>query len=202
MGRWVVFGCWVAAIYASLPVGPRVGLAVLRTTVGSWVLGPGLTVAAVAGAGILIVTLRRRGAPRWTYATIAGAGVAYALAFAWLRAQQLERTHLLEYGIVAWLAWRALEPMIPGRVAGYAAAAVLASAVGWGDELLQRIVPGRYYDLRDVAMNALGAVLAMVVLAALDAHGPAGAAASWDEGSVSAGWSARRSRRAGGSSPR
>jgi hypothetical protein len=185
VGRWMALGAWVAVIYASLPFGPRVGLAVLRTPVGSWVLGPGLTVVAVGGAAILMRGLRRRGAPGWAYATLAAAAVAYAVAFAWLRAQRLERTHLPEYGIVAWLAWRALEPVVPGRVAPYAAAAVLGAAIGWGDELLQGVLPGRYYDLRDVAMNALGSTLAVVVLAA-----------------VSAGSSARRSRRAAGSSPR
>jgi VanZ family protein len=46
------------------------------------------------------------------------------------------------------------------------AGAALGSAIGYGDELLQAVVPGRHYDLRDVAMNALGAVLGMVVLAA------------------------------------
>ena len=118
----------------------------------------------------LMVALRRRRAPRWTYAALAGAGVCYGLTFFWLRAQHLERTHLPEYGVAAWLAWRAVAPAMPGVVSGYAAAAVLASTIGYGDELLQRVVPGRVYDLRDVAMNALGAVLGIVVLAAVRAR--------------------------------
>jgi hypothetical protein len=170
VSRWVVLGCWVAAIYLSLPFGPRFGLAFLRTAPGAWLLGPGLTVAAVAGAGVLMVALRRRRAPLWAFAALLGAGAAYALAFSWLRAQRLERTHLPEYGIVAWLAWRALDPLLPGRVAAYAAAAALGAAIGYGDELLQGLLPGRYYDLRDVALNALGAALAVVVLAAARAR--------------------------------
>ena len=53
----------------------------------------------------------------------------------------------------------------------YAAAAGAGAAIGYGDELLQGILPGRYYDLRDVAMNALGAVLGILVLAAARAGG-------------------------------
>ena len=169
-GRWVVLGCYVAAIYLSLPFGPRVGLTFLRTAAGAWVLGPGVTVLAVAGAGALMLGLRRRRAPLWAYAALAGAGAVYVLAFSWLRAQHLERTHLPEYGIAAWLAWRALEPLLPGTFPAYAAAAALAAAIGYGDELIQGVLPGRYYDLRDVALNALGAVLGALVLAAARAR--------------------------------
>jgi hypothetical protein len=164
--RWAVLVLYVAAIYASLPIGPRYGLRFMRTAPGGWLLGPGLPLLAIAGAVALIVVLRRRGAPPWAYVALVGAAASYAVTFSWLRTHHLERTHLPEYGIAAWLAWRALEPLVPGALAGYAAAALLAAAIGYGDELLQGVVPGRYYDLRDVALNAAGAVLGIVVLAA------------------------------------
>ncbi len=164
-GRWLALGCYVAVIYATLPFGPRIGLRLVRTGFGGWLLGPGLPMIAVAAGAAAILALRRRRAPRWAYVVLAGSAIAYVIAFSWLRAQRLERTHLPEYGVAAWLAWRAVEPALPG-VAGYAAAAAIAAAIGYGDELLQAIVPGRYYDLRDVAMNALGAVLGVLVLAA------------------------------------
>jgi len=118
-----------------------------------------------------VLALRRRRAPARAYAALAVAAAGYALAFSWLSAQHLERTHLPEYGIAAWLAWRAVAPLVPGPLAGYAAGAALAAAIGYGDELLQSIVPGRYYDLRDVGMNALGSVLAVIVIAAARAGG-------------------------------
>ena len=167
--RWAALGLYVTAIYASLPFGPRVGLALLRMSPGSWLLGPGLPLLALVGVGALLVRLARRRASWWAFGVLGGAAAGYALAFSWLRAQRLERTHLPEYGLVAWLAWRALEPVVPGRFAPYAAAAVLTALIGYGDELLQRVVPGRYYDLRDVARNALGGLLALLVLAALRA---------------------------------
>ena len=77
---------------------------------------------------------------------------------------RLERVHVPEYGIAAWLAWRALVPRNGDRVGTYVAAVAIAAAIGWGDELVQSVVPGRYYDLRDVAANALGASLGVLVI--------------------------------------
>jgi hypothetical protein len=165
-GRWVALGCYVGVIYGTLPFGPWVGLRLVRTTFGGWLLGPGLPLLALVGGVGGMVVLRRRKAPRWAYAVLALSAVGYVVAFSWLRAQRLERTHLPEYGVAAWLSWRAIEPVVPGALASYATAAAMAAAIGYGDELLQRVVPGRYYDLRDVAMNALGAVLGVLVLAA------------------------------------
>src|SRR5262249_8040237 len=108
----------------------------------------------------------------WAYGMLIGAAVTYVVAFSWLQSQHLERTHLPEYGVIAWLAWRAVAPLVPGTATGYGVAAALRAAIGDGDELLQRIVPGRVYDPRDIAMNALGAVLGVLVLAAVHARRP------------------------------
>lgn len=186
---WLALALYVAAIYLLLPYGPRIALPLARTPVGRWLLGPGLaTIIGVAAVAMAIV-LRRRRAPLRTYLALACAAIGYTVAFSWLRAQHLERTHLPEYGVAAWLAWRAVSPLVPGGVLGYAAAATLGAAIGLGDELLQGIVPGRVYDIRDVAMNAVGAVLGVIVLAAMRA-------------ALSAGSSSRRSPPAAGSSRR
>ena len=170
--RWVALGAYVVAIYAFLPLGPRAGVALERTTFGAWLLGPGVMLLTAAGALVFVLRLVHRAAPPRAYVLLMAATVGYALAFRWLSGQHLERTHLPEYGVAACLAWRALAPSLPGSVPGYVASAVLASGIGYGDELLQRIVPGRVYDLRDVAMNAVGAVLGTLVLAAARAGTP------------------------------
>jgi hypothetical protein len=167
--RWAALGAYVATIYTSLPIAPRVGLRLLRSVPGGWLLGAGLPLLVLVGAGMLVFLLRRRRAPAWAYGVLALAVLGYGLAFSRLGVQRLERTHLPEYGVAAWLAWRAVAPLVPDAFAGYAAAAALAGAIGLGDELLQAITPGRYYDLRDVGMNALGAVLGILVLAAVRA---------------------------------
>jgi hypothetical protein len=182
--RWLALVVYVAAVFTFLPLGPRVGVTLARTPGGAWFLGPGiLALTALAVVGLLAL-LVRRGAPPYAYAMLVVAGAGYVAGFSWLRSQHLERTHLPEYGIAAWLAWRALAPSVVGRARGYVLAALLAAAIGYGDELLQRFVPGRVYDTRDVAMNAVGAVLGTIVLAAAragsDAKAPATRAAAGD----------------------
>ena len=163
----MVLGAYVVLIYALLPYGPKIGLGILRTGPGGWLLGRGLPTLAVVGAVAVMIVLVRRRSPPWAYAVLAGAAATYVVAFSWLRSAHLERTHLPEYGVAAWLSWRAVHPLVPHAIAGYAAAAALAAAIGYVDELIQWILPGRVYDLRDVVMNALGAVLGALVLAAL-----------------------------------
>src|SRR5207247_4582491 len=113
----------------------------------------GLALVVLAGAAALVLVLQRRHAPARAYAALVVAAGGYALALSWLRAHHLERTHLPEYGIAAWLAWRAIAPLVPGPLAGYAAGAALAAAIGYGDEVLPSLVPRRSYDIRDVGQN-------------------------------------------------
>ena len=167
---WSVLALYVVVLYGLLPLGPTIGLGAIRTAPGAWLLGPGLgLIGAAVGVG-LFVLLWRRGAPPWAFAALVLAAIGYTLVFTSLRAQRLERTHLAQYGIAAWLAWRAVAPHVRSPLAGYLVAALIGTAIGWGDELIQAILPNRVYDLRDVAMNAAGAVLGVVVLAACRAE--------------------------------
>jgi len=162
---WSVLALYVVVLYGLLPLGPTIGLGAIRTALGAWLLGPGLGVIGVAIGVALFVRLWRRGAPPWAYVALVLAGVCYTLVFTSLRAARLERTHLAEYGIAAWLAWRALVPSLGDRWPVYGAAWLLAAAIGWGDELVQSVTPGRYYDVRDIGANALGAGLGVLALA-------------------------------------
>jgi len=147
---------------------------VQATTAGRLVLGRGAGWIVALGAIAIVVRLRRRAAPAGAWALAVLVGLGYALALGWLRAVRLERVHLPEYGIAAWLAWRALVPSMGDRWPVYVAAWLLAAAIGWGDELVQGMTPGRYYDVRDIGANALGAGLGVMALAVWRAgDGPA-----------------------------
>lgn len=75
-----------------------------------------------------------------------------------------ERTHLIEYGIVAVFIYEALierrnqDRQVPVPVL---LAIVAASMLGVVDELIQRLLPARVFDLRDMAFNVLAATMAV-----------------------------------------
>jgi hypothetical protein len=163
-GRWALLALYTALVYASLPYGPRIGRALSGSAFGNWLLGPGMALAVAVTGVVLLVRLVRRAAPWPAYVGLVLAAAGYTAALSWLRVQHLERIHLPEYGVAAWLAWWALVPLVPGPTS-YVGAAVVAAAIGWGDELVQLVTPGRFYDLRDVAANALGAALGVILLA-------------------------------------
>ncbi len=74
-----------------------------------------------------------------------------------------EKIHFLEYSLLAYLIYRALRlDLKNGRL--YLTTIILSGIVGWGDEGIQHLLPNRYYDLRDVTFNFLGAVLGCFLL--------------------------------------
>jgi hypothetical protein len=77
-----------------------------------------------------------------------------------------EKVHFIEYGVVALLA-EGSTPKAWSQRKKYIAAALFVFAAGWIDELIQALLPSRYYDLRDVAFNATAGVIALLAMAAL-----------------------------------
>jgi VanZ family protein len=72
--------------------------------------------------------------------------------------------HFVEYAILATLLWHALSstPALAGRAAPLAFALAVLYAIS--DEFHQSFVPGRYPDVRDVLVDAAGALVAVLVL--------------------------------------
>ncbi|HEV8631961.1 MAG TPA: hypothetical protein VGV61_16720 [Thermoanaerobaculia bacterium] len=166
---WRLAGALVLAIYASAYFNQFL-LDALRTR---GALAPTIGgVFVVAAAAVLAYLVRSRPGP-WEVALLfAGAG-AYLLLLRHLDIIQ-ERIHLLEYGAVGGLFYGALLARWPDATAAARppwqrapalAAILLATAAGWGDELVQGLLPNRHYDLRDVLTNAEAAALLVLVLA-------------------------------------
>jgi len=81
-----------------------------------------------------------------------------------------ERTHLVEYGVVAVLIYEALrERADHGRLRSppWLLAIVATSAIGILDELVQLFLPNRVFDPIDVGFNVLAAAMAVLATAVL-----------------------------------
>jgi len=74
-----------------------------------------------------------------------------------------EAIHFIEYGLLGFFLFKALSHHI-GDKSIYFAAFLFGTLVGTFDEILQWIVPGRYFDLRDVGLNALSSGLFQILL--------------------------------------
>lgn len=163
---WVWALAVVVAIYSTLGVA-RVGVELLRErnllrlTVAMLLLGVGLALA---------VGLMRSRPGRREVVVAIGFSIAYAALLVWMERPE-ERLHLLEYGLVAVLIHLALEERRQngGHTPGpsWLLAIVGTATLGWIDEGIQAVLPSRVYDLRDVALNAVAAALAITATAAL-----------------------------------
>ncbi len=77
-----------------------------------------------------------------------------------------EKFHLLEYGLLAFLAYRAFHVDF-SRVVSFVCGFLFASAFGVVDELVQYVLPNRHFELRDIGTNIFGSALGLLVVAIL-----------------------------------
>jgi hypothetical protein len=79
----------------------------------------------------------------------------------WARPE--EAIHFLEYALLSFLLFKAFQHHIPDKTV-YVAAFLLGTMIGIFDEVLQWIIPLRYWDLRDVGLNALSVGLCQLAI--------------------------------------
>jgi VanZ family protein len=156
-----------------------------------WIIGAGVAAAAVAAVAAAVDRLRRSthevathadSIPlRMRYALIAAAVIASGVYARAVRTGNpdvdvVEAFHFVEYGIVAYLFYRAWRSR-PDR-SGVVLAACAALAVGIADEWVQWFVPGRVGELHDVWLNV--AAIACGLLFSVAIHPPQSLAATRD----------------------
>jgi hypothetical protein len=156
----------LAAIYSTLGLAGKLAGYLREHNLLGFGFGMGLLLA--VGAVIAQWVKRRPG--RGEIWVVLGVAAVYFMA--WVRIENpAERTHLFEYGLVAVFIYQALSERLRNgrRVPSPAAIAVVATALlGWLDEGIQAILPNRVYDLRDVGVNALAGLLAVVASLVLE----------------------------------
>jgi hypothetical protein len=160
---WVVL--WTLIIFISIPLARKIQAVVA----GRWGRD------AFAWFTVSCILLATLGAVRYALRhrrRIGGAGLAWLAAcsagylyYAYvLRAVPEETLHFLQYGMLGYLVFRALSHNIRD-VAIYFNAAAACALIGALDEVIQWITPQRYFDWRDVKLNAVSGALMQVALA-------------------------------------
>lgn len=162
---WIWMLVVVAAIYASL--GLATSLADVLGSYGivepAFGLGVLLVAAAIVANGAIVVRDGR------DIAVLLGVAAVYLLLFVRM-GTFAERTHVVEYGVVALLIFNALrERKRHGRSVPLPAfMAIVATAVlGTIDECLQLFIPSRVFDSRDILVNIVAGIMAVSASSAI-----------------------------------
>ena len=155
----------MVAIYATL--GPARTLADALRERNLLEVSFALVLLLLVGA-IVASWVKRR--PGWREIGVAlGVALAYLAMFLRMESPE-ERTHLIEYGIVAALIHQALlERVRNGRPVPVPAALTVAvtALLGTLDEIIQAMLPSRVFDVRDIGFNALAGFMVIVARLAI-----------------------------------
>lgn len=161
--------CWmlgyIVLVYSTIPVFPRIWDG-LRQHTGDPIRHLG-TIAVVSG-GIWAThrLYRRLGWQQWRpYLVLALLLGAYGVLLVRFGQFPAERLHLLEYGLMGTILHRALTAQRPADRrsdwTAYVIAWVGAIVIGFGDETIQWVLPQRFFELKDVGLNAISAALGL-----------------------------------------
>jgi VanZ family protein len=110
---------------------------------------------------ILVFRLKVRSPSNYLWLAAVAALYVYSTLQLW-RAPE-EAVHFLEYGLLGFFLFRALSLTIRDKSI-YPTAFLIGSLIGIFDEVLQWMMPGRYWDFRDAGLNALAIGLFQVAL--------------------------------------
>jgi hypothetical protein len=162
---------WIWALIVVVAIWSTLGLArTLAGLLGGTPVGSVLFV--VACLIVLAVVVTQGLTTRPTVAELAvavGVATAYLLVFVRMSIPT-ERSHLVEYGVVAICVYEALlERASQGRRVPVPAvlAVLVTSLLGSIDECIQAVLPSRVFDPVDILFNVLAGVMAVATSAAL-----------------------------------
>jgi len=169
--RWGVARCrawggallYIIFVFSTISIMPEV-----------WKVLEGYTQGSIRYLGIVAVLLvagiiaggvwRRLKYRRWEpYIALLLIGPIYAYLLDRYAVFPSERLHLVEYGFMGVVLFRALRIDFSHRTA-YIASFVATVLIGLGDECIQWVLPQRFFELKDVQLNALSGGLGLLIL--------------------------------------
>ena len=162
---WGLAVVYVALVYAAIPVFPDVW-GRLREHIGPGIAHLG-TIPVAGSALYMAVKAWRRARSEialWRLPVLVLVLGLYACMLSAFGRFPAERLHLLEYGVMAVVLFRALS-LHRQNPAAYAWALLLTTVIGFGDETIQWILPQRFFELKDVALNLAAGSLGLALTA-------------------------------------
>lgn len=163
---WALVAAWVLAIYATVPFAREIqrradaewGAGSLRTfSISVIALGASIAILHLARSARGVLACKR-------FIPLAGVCLLFFASIKRLADTPAEAVHFVQYGILSLLAFGAFahrqrDPMV------YLNAILLCALASLADEFIQWLLPGRYWDFRDVRNNIWAALLVQAAIA-------------------------------------
>jgi hypothetical protein len=160
---WIYVGLMMTCILLTLPTTPILwGWA--TENLGKWFNDVGYLLFLLLFAGIGFYAGRQfSGTNKKALLLLSGFAFVYFYLLKYQCKFPAERLHLIEYGLLAYLLYKALRLDFPSGKA-YIFGFLIASGFGLLDELIQHILPNRVYETRDAMTNMLAAGLGLLAV--------------------------------------
>ncbi len=163
--RWSLFFLYCSAIYISLPFAPKLWENIVKS------LGEGGENFPYFLGGFIFINvifafllLKKRYVFRGLFIIC----FVFYVGFIIMRNLEFlaEKIHLLEYGILAFIIYRSLNKQ-QSKESIHFKILLIGFTVGAIDELIQRFIPSRVFDIRDIFLNAASVSLGQMLLYSL-----------------------------------
>mgnify|MGYP001825417952 FL=1 len=161
---WLAVALWITVIFTTIPFVRRLREGFVAYLPAE-LIAYGVMAVGVASVFAAILVLYRHHA-RVRSADILWLAAIAAILVLWtirLMGQPEEAVHFLEYGVLGILLYRAFRVHIRDATV-YVAAALAGLVIGTVDEIIQWLVPGRYWDFRDIVLNGGASILIQVAI--------------------------------------
>ena len=160
---WGMALAYIALVYSTVPIFRAIWIRLSAHTQGA---NRHLGTVLVVGVGVAVVARvwHRIGFSQWVpYAALVAIIAAYGYLLVAFSRFPAGRLHLLEYGLVGVLLFRALALDL-SRNRAYLASFCLTVVVGAADETIQWMLPQRYFELKDIQLNAVSGALGLLLV--------------------------------------
>ena len=157
---------YLLAIYAFLPFSAEILLSLIKQDLITVIVTTVYIVASGVALWIMLVVYRIRDIAAYILMSMLALVVVYFMSG--LEVQQ-ERVHFIQYAVLTMgILWCFEGSRL--KKATWIIAIALSSLAGFIDESIQGIVPNRYFDMRDVGLNALASLVGAGFFAILKSY--------------------------------